>query len=314
MTNDLRENVRKTALQVIEEEGIVFNTDISKKLEISGASAALYLHKNYRNWTLGRENIAFHHSQQKWAYYRTGTNDNAYLIKRSEALEKARDELALKAREKSRHKIHDEEINQRTDYLDFDRSKTRELVKQTSYQIIDGVSDGKKKLLVRSDEISDKIGIDQLRAGLILSRYREEWGLGRTNVSPYHKQNIWAYFRKAENGSIGADNQTAIDELKEKLIKEKEERKAAKQRELIERRSQRSIRKKETLTQRIDRMIDKLHKEKERVDLTDIRLQLRWELGRYPNSDEIAKALDRYEKGIKKGRYVWKGGYSIMPE
>jgi hypothetical protein len=196
------------------------------------------------------------------------------------------------------------------------RYEERELVRQIAYQIIDGAIYEKKKLLVCSDEIFDKTGIDQLRAGLFLSMHYQEWGLGRTNVSPYHLQNVWAYFRKAENGSIGTDTLIAINELKEKLKKEREERKIAKQKELAEKRAkQKAIRKSEDLSQRIGGMIDNLHKEKGKVNFTDIRLELRNEFGKIPDGNILALALGKYEKGIKGKRYVWnkEEGYSTMP-
>jgi len=194
LNSALRENVRKTALQIIEEKGIVVNTDISKKLNISDTSAALYLHKNYKNWNLGRENIAFQPSHQRWVYYKLGTDDSTYLTKYSEALKKAKEEFKLKVQEiKMAKKAFDRELfDQKNDYFIVDK--------------------------------------------------RQE----------------------------------------------------------------------ESLPQRIDKMIDKLHREVGKVDFTYIRARLRKELGRKPNSDEIALALDIYEKGIKKGKYIWRDGYSII--
>jgi hypothetical protein len=194
--------------------------------------------------------------------------------------------------------------------------KEREAVRQTAYQIMEEMVDGKKKLLVCSDEISGKTGIDQLRVGLFLSSNYQKWGLERTNISPYHLQNIWAYFKKTENNSVGVDTLMVVDALKEKLVRERKERKLAKEREIAEKRAnEKALMKSEDLSQRIQRMIDDLHKNQGKVNFTDIRLKLRIEIGKIPDSDTVALALDIYEKDIERKRYIWnfEEGYSTMP-
>jgi len=66
------------------------------------------------------------------------------------------------------------------------------------------------------------------------------------------------------------------------------------------------------LPQRIDRMIDNLHKERGSVDFSQIRRKLWDEFGKQPDSNMVTLALGRYEDGIKKGRYIWKDGHSVM--
>lgn len=193
--------------------------------------------------------------------------------------------------------------------------KERETVRQTAYQIIEEILDEKKKLLVCGNEISDKTGIDQLKVGLFLSSNYKKWGLERANVSPYHLQNIWAYFKKIEDNSIGADTLMTVNALKEKLTKERKERKLAKEREIAEKRTnEKALMKSENLSQRIQKMIDELHKNQGKVNFTDIRLKLRDEIGKIPDSDTVALALDVYEKGIERKRYTWnyQEGYSTI--
>ena len=195
-------------------------------------------------------------------------------------------------------------------FMNVDNEKI-ERIRDTTLQIINERRLKGEKGYTLSKDVSDRLGISHASAALTLHYYHDRWGLVRGNILKNRTvyPQILAYAEKDEDIPYKPRGKTA-DEVKELELK-KAKKQAADGNVTLEEIEQR---KKETLPQRIDRMIDNLHKEKGKVDFSQIRLRLEDEFGKLPDSNMTTLALDRYENGIKKGKYFWTNeGYSTMP-
>jgi F420-0:gamma-glutamyl ligase-like protein len=186
-----------------------------------------------------------------------------------------------------------------------------ERIRDTALQIISERRSKGEKGYILSKDVSDRLSVSHASAALTLHYYHNKWGLVRGNILKNRTTcpQLLAYAEKDEDIPYKPRGKTA-DEIKELELK-KAKKQAADGNITLEEIEQR---KKETLPQRIDRMIDNLHKEKGKVDFSQIRLRLEDEFGKLPDSNMTTLALDRYENGIKKGKYFWTNeGYSTMP-
>ena len=194
-------------------------------------------------------------------------------------------------------------------FMDVDSEKI-EIIKDATLQLINERRLKGEKGYALSKDVSDRLGISHASVALTLHHYHSQWGLVKGNILKNRGKypQLLAYAEKDEDIPYKPHGKT-VEELRELELK-KIKKQATVENIPVEEIKQR---KKETLSQRIDRMIDNLHKERGSVDFSQIRSKLWSEFGKQPDSNMITLALGRYENGIKKGRYVWKDGYSVMP-